>query len=96
MKIYRTAGEILLAAADEDLIGREFREGKFRLKVSEGFYKEQLVNEQQFLELFNICTVANLVGKKVVDAAIQAGYINSDHVLYIEGVPHAQFSIMEV
>jgi Uncharacterized conserved protein len=39
-KIYRTSGEILLAAADEEIMGLEFKEGKYRIKVSEGFYKD--------------------------------------------------------
>lgn len=94
--MYRTGEEVLLAAADEELMGREFREGKFKIKVSEGFYKDQLVNEEQFIELFNLCTVANIVGKRAVEAAIKAGYIDSKNVLIIDGVPHAQFSILEI
>lgn len=85
-----------MAAADEELIGREFREGKYKIKVSEGFYKDQLVTEEQFLELFSFCTVANLVGDKAVSAAIKAGFIDDKRILRIQGVPHAQFSIMEV
>ncbi len=95
-KIYRTSNEILLAAADEELIGLEFKEGKYKIKVSEGFYKGQLVNEQQFIELFSLCTVANIVGNRAVEAAIKAGFIDRTRILVIGGVPHAQFSILEV
>lgn len=95
-KIYRTSNEILLAAADEELIGLEFKEGKYKIKVSEGFYKGQLVNEQQFIELFSLCTVANIVGNRAVEAAIKAGFIDRTRILVIGGIPHAQFSILEV
>jgi Uncharacterized conserved protein, COG2412 len=95
-KIYRTSGEILLAAADEEIMGLEFKEGKYRIKVSEGFYKGQLVNEQQYIELFRLCTVANIVGSRAVEAAIKAGFIDRSRILVIGGVPHAQFSILEV
>lgn len=95
IKIYRTPQDILLAAADEDLLGKEFRDGKYRIRVSENFYKDMLVTEEQFIELFTTCTVANLVGKSAVGKAIEMGFISSSNVLVIQGVPHAQFSILE-
>ncbi len=95
VKIYRTPQDVLLAAADEELMGNEFREGKYRIKISESFYKDMLVTEEQFIELFLTCSVANLVGKRAVGKAIEMGFISSSNVLMIQGVPHAQFSIME-
>ena len=41
-----------------------------------------------------MCTVANLVGEKVIEVAIQGGYIDRGNVLMIEGVPHAQLAKM--
>ncbi len=95
VKIYRTPQDVLLAAADEDIIGKEFRQGKFKIKVSEHFYKDMLVTEEQYIELFSTCSVANIVGKNAVSKAIEKGYISSSNVLIIDGVPHAQFSILE-
>jgi hypothetical protein len=94
-KTFRTPGDTLLAAADEELIGRELRDGKFRLKVSESFYKDLLVEEQVLRELLPLCSVANLVGERCVEIAADLGYISKENILYIQGVPHAQFSIME-
>ncbi|MGC8645208.1 MAG: DUF424 domain-containing protein [Thermoplasmata archaeon] len=94
-KTYRTPTDTLLAAADEELLGREFREGKFKLKVSESFYKDVLVDEKVFGDLLALCSVANLVGSRCIAVATDLGLVTKDNVLYIEGVPHAQFSIME-
>jgi len=95
VKIYRTPQDVLLAAADEELIGKEFREGKYKIKISESFYKDMLVTEEQFIELFLTCSVANLVGNRSVGKAIEMGFVSSSNVLTIQGVPHAQFSILE-
>lgn len=94
-KIYRTPQDTLLAAADEELVGKEFKHGKFRLKVSDIFYKDVLVDEDAIGELLSICTVANLVGEKCIRKAVDLGYISEENVLHIGEIPHAQFSILE-
>ncbi len=95
VKIYRTPQDTLLAAADEDLMGKEFKDGKYTIKVKESFYKDMLVTEEQFAELFPTCTVANLVGERTVSKAVEIGYISPSNILRIKGIPHAQFSILE-
>jgi len=95
VKIYRTPQDILLAAADEELVGKEFRDGKYKIKITESFYKDMLVTEEQFIELFLTCSVANLVGNRAVGKAIEMGFISPSNVLTIQGIPHAQFSLME-
>ena len=94
-RLYRTPTDTLLAAADEDLLGKELREGKFRLKVSENFYKDILVEEQALEGLLSLCTIANLVGERSVGIAMDSGYISRENVIYIQVIPHAQFTTME-
>lgn len=94
-KMFRTPHDTLLAAVDEELMGKEFRYKKYRLKVTENFYKDVLVGEDTIGELLSICSVANLVGKRCVKRAMELGYISEENVLYIGDIPHAQFSIME-
>ncbi len=90
MKVHRRGGDILLAACDEDIIDKRFREGIFRLHVKRDFYGGDLVAEEVFIRMLQQCTMANLSGKFVVELAIKEGYILEENVLYVEGVPHAQ------
>ncbi|EQB71238.1 MAG: hypothetical protein AMDU1_APLC00031G0009 [Thermoplasmatales archaeon A-plasma] len=92
MKMISAQGEVLLAAADSDLIDRDLREGKLHLKVIPQFYGETRVSEETFLSSMAMCTIANLVGKKVVNLAIHNEFIDPENVIYIDGVPHAQFA----
>ncbi|MEM0134240.1 MAG: DUF424 family protein [Thermoplasmatales archaeon] len=85
----------MLAAADEEILGRLLKEGKYRLNVSVNFYKEILVEDDALRDLLSMCSVANLVGNRSVGIAIDAGYIAKENVIYIEGVAHAQFTTME-
>ena len=50
------------------------------------------VSEQTFISSLGICTIANLVGERVVNAAIDANYIDKENIIKIDGVPHAQLA----
>jgi hypothetical protein len=90
MKLTHTQGEILLAAADSDLLNREFKSGKLRINVTDSFYGETMVNEDTFVSSLGLCTIANLVGKRTIAIAIREGLVDSENVLMIGEVPHAQ------
>ena len=94
VKMHRSGGDLLLAAADKELLGRKLREGPLRLEVLPSFYQGEDADEEILLNRLSMCTIANLVGEKVVNVAIRAGYIDSGCMLTIEGVPHAQLAKM--
>jgi hypothetical protein len=92
MKLLHTQGEILLAAADAALINRDIREGKLHLRIVPEFYGETVVSDETFLSSMGMCTIANLVGKHVIGLAVENEYVDSENIIYIDGVPHAQFA----
>lgn len=93
MKVYRQGTEVLVAAADEDLLGKTFREGKFKIEVGR-FYEGERVSAQEFLESMHLATIGNFVGKETIAAAKKGGYASDEGVLWIDGVPHAQYVVM--
>lgn len=84
-------GETLVSVCDEELIGEEFREGEIKLEVSSSFYSGEEVSVEECIEAIKDATIANLVGS-IVKHAIEAGIINSERVLEIQGTPHAQMA----
>ena len=92
VKVYRTQGEVLLAACDEELLGKTFREGEIKLEVKERFYKGELVEEDALESLLADATIANLTGEHCVSKAVELGYIDRNRVLYVDGIPHAQMA----
>lgn len=93
MKVYVQGRETLVAAADADLIGKTFREGKFKIGIGT-FYEGDVVTEARFVERLHEATIGNFVGRETVDATIRAGFVSEDGILWIDGVPHAQFVLM--
>lgn len=93
MKIYTRGRETLVAAADEDLLGKTFREGKFRIEVGK-FYEGDRVTEESLLDHLKLATIGNFVGRETIEAAKKGGYVSDEAILWIGGVPHAQYVMM--
>lgn len=90
MRVHRQGREVLVAVSDVGLVGRLFREGNMRLHILEAFYGTDGADAEDVVRQLAACTIANLVGVDAVTLAIQHGFVHPDHVLDIEGVPHAQ------
>jgi hypothetical protein len=94
VKVHTSGRELLVAACDDELLGQTFRSGKLKLHVSRGFYEGQMCDEAVFISRLEMATMANLVGRRTVEAATRHGFVDADRVLVIEGVPHAQMARM--
>jgi len=80
--------EMILAACDEELIGKTFREGKMRLTVSKIFYCSEIVDESELKGMMSRATSMNLVGSRTISIAKELGLVHE--TISIEGVEHAQ------
>jgi len=92
-KIFSSKEELVVAICDEELLGKKIRmkEKKFNVHVSEKFYGEKLIDENIAVKLMKRATIGNLMGKRIVDIADKNGFIIKKNVIFIDGVPHAQF-----
>ncbi|MBC7114476.1 MAG: uncharacterized protein PWR13_1407 [Archaeoglobi archaeon] len=89
-KRYRTEKEFLVAVCDKELLGKTLKEGEFSFYVSPEFYGGEEITEEELKDLLESATIANLIGHRCVSIAIEAGIIDEEMVLFIQGVPHAQ------
>jgi hypothetical protein len=84
---------VIVAACDEDLIGKKFEEGQLQLDVKESFYKGDETSEKELIKILKDevqeDATFNLVGKKVISCALKAGIIKEENVGTIQNVPYA-------
>jgi len=80
---------IVIAAADEEIVGKEFRENNRKLTVSNTFYRGELLEVEKAVEILKKATNLNIVGQRIVQAAIQARIIHELAVISIQGIPYA-------
>ncbi len=81
---------VLLATCDAELLGKVLREGKIVFEIREDFYKGTKVSVDEAIDLMKHSTVVNMVGKCIVEKALENGMVHPEAILEISGVPHAQ------
>ena len=90
LNVFRDPKQTLVAVCDKSLLGSTFREGRLKLEVKVDFYRGVPASVQDALKAINSADIANLVGKGIVGAAVQQGFVDASAVLLIQGVPHVQ------
>jgi|GEM_PF-422381 hypothetical protein len=95
MRVHRVRGEVIVAACDAELIGRELPIGPgHATKVSPQFYGERRVSLEELLWALERATSANLLGPRVLRAAEAAGFVAAGGTGMLGGVPHAMIFSM--
>jgi hypothetical protein len=94
VKIHRHEDDVILAACDEDLVGKTFRGDGAKIDVSEIFYKGESVGREVLVERMKNVSIMNLVGEETVSIAIEQGYASKDDVIEIGGVKHVQVVLL--
>jgi hypothetical protein len=94
VKVYNHGREVLVAACDEDIVGKTFGSHDLKIHVSEGFYRGESGGEEMLVNRLEMATIANLVGERTVEIAVRHGFVDPGCVLRIGGVPHAQMARM--
>jgi hypothetical protein len=90
-KVFLTKYDVVVAICDEDLIEKEIESKEFKIKISKNFYGDKLIDEKIALKLMKKATICNLIGKNIVELAEKNNFIIKENVIFINGIPHAQF-----
>ncbi|QLK24682.1 DUF424 family protein [Natrinema zhouii] len=86
---------LLVAVCDEDVLGETFEEGELSLTVTEEFYGGDEVDENAVLESLGRAAVANIVGTRAVELAVDEGFVDEANVLEVGATLHAQLLQMQ-
>lgn len=90
LKIYKNGEHVLVAACDEEVLGKTLKHGNTVVEISRAFYEGEYVSDEQLQKALEEATTANLFGEKTIKCAIKRGLIDPDSVIIIDNVPHAQ------
>ena len=80
----------VLIITDTELISRKFENEKLQLDLSKGFYVGEVMAAVDIAPKIEGSYVLHVTGKKAVAFVSSLGYINSEKVLEIDGIPHAE------
>jgi uncharacterized protein len=91
MRVHRVRREVVVAACDAELLGRELPLGATgKVKVSPQFYGERKVLREELVWAIQHGTIVNLLGPRVCRIAQEEGLLAADHTGTLGGVPHAE------
>ncbi|MDP2217981.1 MAG: DUF424 family protein [Methanolobus sp.] len=90
LKIHRAGESFIVAVCDEELLGKNLKEGNISVTISEDFYKGDQVSEEDVVGIISKAGNLNLFGEKAVSCAIKCGIVDPSSVRIIDGVAHAQ------
>lgn len=91
VSVKKRGTEVLVTICDSELFGKKLKEGDLKLEINKSFYEGEEMSVEECLDKLQDATIANMVGS-IVEHAIEKGYVNSENVLEIEGVQHAQLA----
>ena len=90
LRVSHHGKDTLVAVCDADLLGKTLGGGRVPFKVSEEFYRGILGNVEEAIKAMKRGTICNLVGKEIVEAAVNERLVNNRAIIYFGDIPHAQ------
>ncbi|HLD16007.1 MAG TPA: DUF424 family protein [Candidatus Nanoarchaeia archaeon] len=86
----RFGNRYVIAVCDKDLIGKTIENKKYKIKITERFYKGEEMNEAQVIGILKDAGNVNIMGKRAVEIALKSGIISEKNIIKIGKVKHAQ------
>ncbi len=89
-KTFSVKGQFVVAICDKNLLGKTIGKNP-TVFVKKDFYGGELIDDEKALELMKKSNICNLLGKDIINLAIQKKFIIKENIMFIDDVPHAQF-----
>ena len=86
-RLIRHKDSNMLNICDKELLGKTLNRDNFRLKISEEYYAEKIVEKEEARDLLQKSDNINMVGKEIIDLSVNMGIGTRDGVKVIDGVP---------
>ncbi|WP_435183903.1 DUF424 domain-containing protein [Halobellus sp. EA9] len=89
----QTPEGLLVSVCDPECLGETYVDGDVSLEVTEDFYGGEEAAEadaETVIDSLTRASVANIVGERAVGVAVEAGIVDEERVLVVDGTHHAQ------
>ena len=86
-RLIRHKDSTVLNICDKELLGKTLNRDNFRLKISEEYYAEKIVEKEEARDLLQKSDNINMVGKEIIDLSVNMGIGSHKGVKVIDGVP---------
>src|ERR671910_2931936 len=79
-------GSLMVNICDEELLGKNIESDTLNITITNEFFNE-IVNEKDITRLLKRCSIANLIGRRVVDKTLSLGLAKKDSIKIVSDIP---------
>lgn len=87
VKITEYQKNIMLNICDAELLGKNIVQNELTMKISESYYGDQIIEQDEAKKLLESSTIINMVGKNTISLSLELGIGSENGVKKISGVP---------
>ena len=77
----------VLNICDAELLGKKIVQDELNMHISESYYGEKLVEQEEAKSLLKNSSIINMVGKETVSLSIELGIGSENGIKTISGIP---------
>ena len=79
-------GSLMINICDEELVGKNIESDSLNINITNEFFNE-VVNENEITSLLKKCSIANLIGRRVVDKTLSLGLAKKNSIKIVSDIP---------
>lgn len=79
-------GSLMINICDEELVGKNIESDSLNINITNEFFNE-VVNENEIISLLKKCSIANLIGRRVVDKTLSLGLAKRESIKIVSDIP---------
>jgi hypothetical protein len=87
LRIMKYQDSTMINMCDVELIGMKLEQGDLVIDISKEYFQQEIIEEFQAERLLRLCSIANLVGERIVKLAIDLRFAKEMSIKRISGVP---------
>jgi uncharacterized protein len=79
-------GSLMINICDEELLGTNIVSESLNINITKDFFNE-LTNEKEICNLLKRCSIANLIGRRVIEKTLSLGLAKRDSIKIVSDIP---------
>ena len=80
-------GSLMINICDEELLGTNIVSESLNINITKDFFNELITNEKDICNLLKKCSIANLIGTRVIEKTLSLGLAKRDSIKIVSDIP---------
>jgi uncharacterized protein len=87
LRTMKYQGSTMVNICDIELVGTKLEHGDIVVDITKEYFQQEIIEENKAKNLLQTCSIANLVGERIVDQAIKLRLAKEISIKRICGIP---------